>query len=75
MKRVVAVSACEFFNKWPSSSYIYDYEDYHIKCDIVSRDLCVFNDKYTLKLEGEPKDIQLFLDYLECEGFKIKSSR
>ncbi len=71
MKKIVRVSVFEFALQWRSSHYINRYSDYDLKCNILSRDLGVFWDKYVLQLEGSPDNIQLFLDYLKCEKFKI----
>lgn len=72
MKRLVSVSAFEFSTKWPSRNYINKYSRFNINCTIVSRDIGLIKDKYLLKLEGTDENIQMFLDYLEHEGFKIK---
>lgn len=72
MKRLISVSVCDFFTTWPSSTYISNYRDYHIKCNVVSSDIGVFKDKYLLELEGTVENIQNFLEYLKYEGFKIK---
>lgn len=71
MKRIVKVSAFEFGLTYASGHYIHNYDDYDIECDIVNRDLGILWDKYVLKLEGKPENIQLYLDYLKCSGFKI----
>ncbi len=71
MKRIVKVSAFEFGLTYASGHYIHNYDDYDIECDIVSRDLGILWDKYVLKLEGKAENIQLYLDYLKCSGFKI----
>ena len=71
MKRIVKVSSWEFKLTYPSGRYIHNYDDYNIECDIVNRDLGILRDTYILKLEGKPENIQLYLDYLKCSGFKI----
>lgn len=71
MKRVVGVSARELATKWPSSKYIYDYRKFNIECKVLGENRGFFKDKYTLQLEGTSENIQLFIDYLLCEGFKI----
>lgn len=72
MKRLVFVSAFEFSITFPSPHYIYKYDEFDIRCTVISQDRGLLWDKYTLKLEGDAEDIQMFLDYLKCEGFKIK---
>lgn len=72
MKRLISVSAFEFSTKWPSSTYISNHSDYYIRCNVVSKDMGVFKDKYLLELEGSVENIQNFLEYLKYEGFKIK---
>lgn len=70
MKRVVGVSATELATTWPSWTYISDYVKFNINCKVLTRNIGFFKDKYTLQLEGESEDIQMFLDYLKAEGFK-----
>ena len=72
MKRLVSVSAFEFSTKWPSLNYINRHYMFNINCIVVSSDRGNLFDKYLLKLEGTEEDIQMFLDYLKHEGFKIK---
>lgn len=71
MKRVIGVSAREFATKWPSRNYISDYHKFNIECKVLNENIGFFKDKYTLQLEGTAENIQLFIDYLRCEGFKI----
>ena len=72
MKRLVSVSAFDFSIKWPSYTYFnYSYK-YNISCTILSRKLGLLKDSYLLELNGKEEDIQMFLDYLKYEGFKIK---
>ena len=67
MKRIVKVSAFEFALTYASGHYIHNYDDYGIKCDIVNRNLGILWDKYVLKLEGKPENIQLYLALnLQC---------
>lgn len=72
MRRIVKVSLFEFTSKWPSRTYINKYHDYGIKCSILSSDLGILWDKYVLRLEGSVENMELYLNYLKCEGFKIK---
>lgn len=73
MERLVRVSAFEFSTKWPSYTYIHsEYSEFNVKCKILTEDRGLLWDRYTLKLEGAAEDIQMFLDYLKHEGFKIK---
>ena len=70
MKRVIGVSAIGLATKWPSGTYISDYTKFNINCKVLTRDIGFFKDKYTLQLEGDSEDIQMFIDYLKAEGFK-----
>lgn len=72
MKRLISVSAHEFTTKWPSSYYIKKHYSFNVNCNVVSRDIGILKDKYLLKLEGTEENIQMFLDYLKHEGFKMK---
>ena len=72
MKRVVRVSAFEFSTACPSYNYISGTNNFGVKCTVMSENRGLLWDKYTLKLEGSDENIQMFLDYLKCEGFKIK---
>lgn len=72
MKRLVNISVSTFSTKWPSSDYIDEYDRFNIDCTEVSENIGVFKDKYLLKLEGTKENIQMFLDYLKFEGFKIQ---
>lgn len=71
MKRVVGVSVRTFATKWPSGTYIFDHHKFNIECEILAQNIGFFEDKYTLQLEGTAENIQLFIDYLRCEGFKF----
>ncbi len=71
MKRLVSVSVA-FYSIIPISSYINKYHEFSIRCTIVKKDIGILKDKYLLKLEGTEDDIQMFIDYLKYEGFKIK---
>lgn len=71
MKRIVKVSSWEFKLTYPSSHYVHNYDDYNIDCDIINRNLGILHDTYVLKIEGKAENIQLYLDYLKCSGFKI----
>jgi len=72
MKRIVLVSANEFIIKYPSSYYLAKASRFDVECTIVHDHFCYFKYKHTLQLEGIAANIQLFLDYLRCQGFKIK---
>lgn len=72
MKRLVSVSASYFSTKNPSICHIYNYDEYNIDCSIESQDLENFKDKYLLLLDGSAENIQMFLEYLKYNGFKIK---
>jgi len=72
MKRYVSVSAFEFSTKWPSDYYIHNDYRLDVKCTIESCDKGLLFNKYFLKLEGTEENIQVFIDYLKHEGFKIK---
>lgn len=72
MKRLVRVSAFEFSTTRPSYTYILGTNNFDVKCTIMNDNRGLLWDKYTLKLEGSDENIQMFLDYLKCEGFKIK---
>ena len=72
MKRLVSVSAFEFSTKWPSRSYINKHYRFNVNCTVVSKDIGLLKDKYLLELEGTEENIQMFLDYLKHEGFKIQ---
>lgn len=72
MRRLVSVSAFEFSTKWPSGNYIYNYDRFNIKCTVESKNIGLLRDKYILKLEGTEENIQMFLDYLKYEGFRIR---
>lgn len=71
MKRLVKVSVGEFATKWPSIHYINKAYFYNVDCIIVSRDLGIFKDKYILELSGTEENIQMFLQRLKLERFKI----
>ena len=72
MKRLISVSAFEFSTKWPSRSYINTHYRFNVNCTVVSSDIGILKDKYLLKSEGTKENIQMFLDYLKHEGFKIQ---
>lgn len=72
MKRLISVSAFEFSTKWPSGSYINEDYRFNVNCTVISKNIGIIKDKYLLKLEGTEENIQMFLDYLKHEGFKIK---
>lgn len=72
MKRLVNVSAFEISTKWPSRSYINKYYKFNVNCTIVSSNIGLLKDKYLLKLKGTEENIQMFLDYLKHEGFRIR---
>lgn len=72
MKRLVRVSAFEFSTTYPSCNYVSGTNKFGVKCTIMSKNRGLLWDKYTLKLDGSNENIQMFLDYLKCEGFKIK---
>ena len=72
MKRLVGVSAFEFSTKWPSYTYINKDYMYNVKCTVLRRNLGLLKDSYLLELNGKEEDIQMFLDYLKYEGFRIK---
>lgn len=72
MKRLISVSSFEFSTKWPSRSYINKYYRFNVNCTVLSSEIGLFNNKYLLKLEGTEENIQMFLDYLKHEGFKIR---
>ena len=71
MERIVKVSVFEFSTTWASSFYINKYHDYGIECHVISRNLGILFDRYILRLKGKPENIQLYLDYLKAEKFKI----
>lgn len=71
MKRLVSVSASDFSTKWPSKRYINKHCMFNVNCKIVSAYIGIFKDTYHLILEGTEENIQMFLDYLKREGFKI----
>lgn len=72
MKRVVAVSKNSFLADKPSWYYLGKDENYDVVCTKLDRDLGYFKDKFILMIEGTAENVQLFLDYLRCSGFKIK---
>lgn len=72
MKRLVSVSAFEFSITWPSYTYLYKDYRYDVKCTVLRRNLGLLKDSYLLELKGKEENIQMFLDYLKYEGFKIK---
>lgn len=72
MKRIVSVSAWEFSTKCPSYNYVSKADNFGVKSTIMSKNLGLIFDRYALQLEGSEENVQMFLDYLKCEGFKIK---
>ena len=71
MKRLVKVSVSDLLKTYTSSSYIDEYSDYNIKCTVVSQNYGILKDTYILRLEGDAENIQMFLDYLKYEKFRI----
>lgn len=69
MKRLVRVSAFEFSTTYPSYNYVSKANNFGVESTIMSENRGFLWDKYTLKLEGSDENIQMFLDYLKCEGF------
>lgn len=71
MERIIKVSVFEFATMWASSFYINKYSDFDLKCDVLSRNIGVLFDSYVLRLNGQPENIQLYIDYLKAEKFRI----
>ena len=72
MERIIKVSSFEYSLTHCSAYYINKYDEYGLECCILSVNLGVLWDKYTLRLKGKPENIQLFIDYLRAEGFKVR---
>lgn len=71
MKKIVLVSAREFSLRYPSTYYLAKAWHFDVKCTMIQDIFCYFKYKHTLQLEGGAENIQLFLDYLRCQGFKV----
>lgn len=72
MERIIEVSIFSFSLTHRSNLFITSYCEYDIKCDILSSSFGVLQDHYVLRLTGNEKDIQRYLDYLHDVGFKIR---
>ena len=72
MERLISVSAFEFLIERSSLSIIQNYREFNLECKRISEYRGYFKDKYILKLNGEEKNIQMYIDYLKLEGFKVK---
>lgn len=72
MKRLISVSVYDFSIPFASRYYITKYYNFNLECTIMSRDLGLIRDRYLLQLVGSEENIQMFIDYLKHEGFKIK---
>ena len=75
MERIIEVSIFTLSLTQRSTRFISSYIEFDIKCDILFRDVTVFWDKYILKLNGDEKDIQRYIDHLLNLGFKIRMAR
>ena len=64
MERIIKVSVFEFAIMWASSFYINKYDEFGLKCDVLSRNLGILFDSYVLRLKGKPENIQLYIDYI-----------
>lgn len=71
MERIIKVSVFEFSITWASSYYINKYKEFNVDCEVISRNIGILFDSYVLRLTGRPENIQLFIDYLKVEKFKI----
>ena len=71
MKRIIKASINSFLANNPSWYYIEKDSQYDVECTVLNRDLGYFKDKFVLELKGTAENVQLFLDYLRCSGFKI----
>lgn len=73
MIRLVSVSVREIFSTYPSWYYLEKNGNYDVVCTKLDVKVGHFKDKFVLRLEGTSENIQLFLDYLSSNGFKIKT--
>lgn len=71
MKRLIKVSVSDFVTTYPSRHYINRHSNYNIKCTVRNRNLGLLKDSYILELEGDSDNIQMFIDYLRYNKFKI----
>ena len=71
MKKLANVSVGKFSTVYGSYYYTQQYDDFNISCTILKRKLGTFTDTYLLGLEGSSANIQMFLEYLKFNKFKI----
>ena len=77
MKRYVEAKVKDSKLSKHSRSYILEYEQHGINCEILKRDTKYhlfrdfYTDSYKLCLEGNKEDIESYISYLRMIGFNV----
>ena len=73
MKKTIRAKAGDFkFGPLKREEYIFMYEKFDLRCEIIDAKFNFLSHDYILLLDGKKDDIDAYISFLQIKGFSIK---